>query len=680
MVFFPTVMRFRANTIHHLRRLNEDAKLVIIPGASHRFQEEGKRQRDILVYLLNAENYVTCGEIANEFQVSNRSARNDVEMITSFMCENNCQIDRRQGVGIRVFCSEADSERIKKIISTFHAKVFNKEERNHLITAMLLLNDTVTFQELADVCGVSKQTIINHFNDIIESLLHDNLSVEKTQGVGLKLIGEERCIRRKFNQMLIIEEECQLCTEIFLTSKELTQNMHRSVEILNKVKNQLDISYVNKTRVQSSLAYGMCRAQKGFVIEFGEKESLIKQNMEPFASILREYIHEESELFYAIDILLGERIYKNALSEQLDNDEAHQISMYLIRSLEQLEMEEVNNTDMIQGLTLHLRSVIYRYRNNIKIKNDMLDEIKMSVSVIYEFTAKKLQMIEKMYGIEFDENEIAFIAMYIASIYQSNSKNKNILDILVICSFGLATSSILKNRILATLPECNLLGPMSKAQAEGFLADHKVDMVISTSEFHYKDTLTVIVNPMLSQKDIEQIRDELHQLSYLKMCRQFIRLSSQIEDFEESKHYIRDYMREDDIRILDFCGDWKEAIKIAAQPLIQKGDITDSYVNKMIQAVKDFGTYMVLTPKTAYVHAGTEDGILRNCTSMLVLKHALKFGTYQSKTVKNIVVLGIKNSQENGLLNMVYILGKEENIFLLEREEITKTEILNMHD
>ena len=639
-----------------------------------------KRQRDILVYLLNAENYVTCGEIANEFQVSNRSARNDVEMITSFMCENNCQIDRRQGVGIRVFCSEADIERIKKIISTFHAKVFNKEERNHLITAMLLLNDTVTFQELADVCGVSKQTIINHFNDIIESLLHDNLSVEKTQGVGLKLIGEERCIRRKFNQMLIIEEECQLCTEIFLTSKELTQNMHRSVEILNKVKNQLDISYVNKTRVQSSLAYGMCRAQKGFVIEFGEKESLIKQNMEPFASILREYIHEESELFYAIDILLGERIYKNALSEQLDNDEAHQISMYLIRSLEQLEMEEVNNTDMIQGLTLHLRSVIYRYRNNIKIKNDMLDEIKMSVSVIYEFTAKKLQMIEKMYGIEFDENEIAFIAMYIASIYQSNSKNKNILDILVICSFGLATSSILKNRILATLPECNLLGPMSKAQAEGFLADHKVDMVISTSEFHYKDTLKVILNPMLSQKDIEQIRDELHQLSYLKMCRQFIRLSSQIEDFEESKHYIRDYMREDDIRILDFCGDWKEAIKIAAQPLIQKGDITDSYVNKMIQAVKDFGTYMVLTPKTAYVHAGTEDGILRNCTSMLVLKHALKFGTYQSKTVKNIVVLGIKNSQENGLLNMVYILGKEENIFLLEREEITKTEILNMHD
>lgn len=639
-----------------------------------------KRQRDILVYLLNAENYVTYSEIANEFQVSNRSARNDVEMITSFMCENNCQIDRRQGVGIRVFCSEADSERIKKIISTFHAKVFNKEERNHLITAMLLLNDTVTFQELADVCGVSKQTIINHFNDITESLLHDNLNVEKTQGVGLKLIGEERCIRRKFNQMLIIEEECQLCTEIFLNSKELTQNMNRSVEILNKVKNQLDISYVNKTRVQSSLAYGMCRAQKGFVLELSAEESLITQNMEQFASILREYIPEEAELFYAIDILLGERIYKNALSEQLDNDEAHQISMYLIRSLEQLEMEEVNNTDMIQGLTLHLRSVIYRYRNNIKIKNDMLDEIKMSVSVIYEFTAKKLQMIEKMYGIEFDENEIAFIAMYIASIYQSNSKNKNILDILVICSFGLATSSILKNRILATLPECNLLGPMSKAQAEGFLADHKVDMVISTSEFHYKDTLTVIVNPMLSQKDIEQIRDELHQLSYLKMCRQFIRLSSEIEDSKESKHYIRDYMREDDIRILDFCGDWKEAIKIAAQPLIQKGDITDSYVNKMIQAVKDFGTYMVLTPKTAYVHAGTEDGILRNCTSMLVLKHALKFGTYQSKTVKNIVVLGIKNSQENGLLNMVYILGKEENIFLLEREEITKTEILNMHD
>lgn len=638
-----------------------------------------KRQRDIVLFLLNAENYVTYREIANEFQVSNRSVRNDVEMITSFMCENNCQIDKRQGVGIRVFCSEADGKRIRKIISTIHAKVFNKEERKHLIIMMLLLHDTVTFQELAAVCDVSKQTIINHFDDITESLLYDDLKVEKTQGVGLKLVGNEKCIRRKFNQMLIIEEDCQLCTEIFLDSKELSENMKKSAEILNRAEKQLDISYVNKKRVQRSLAYGMCRAQKGFVIEFSEK-SLTTQNMEPFSLILKEYISEESELFYAIDILSGERIYKNTMSEQLDNDEAHQIAVYLIRSLEQLEMEEINNPDMIQGLTLHLRSAIYRYRNNIKIKNDMLDEIKMSVSVIYEFTAKKLKMIEKMYEIEFDENEVAFIAMYIASIYQSNSKNKNMLDILVICSFGLATSSILKNRILATLPECNLLGPMSKAQAEAFLSDHKVDMVISTSEFHYKDTLTVIVNPMLSQKDIEQIRDELHQLSYLKMCRQFIKLSSQIEDSKESKHYIRDYMREDDIRILDFCRDWKEAIKIAAQPLLQRGDITESYVNKMIQAVKDFGTYMVLTPKTAYVHAGAEDGILRNCTSMLVLKHALKFGTHQSKTVKNIVVLGIKNSQENGLLNMVYILGKEENVFLLEQEEITKTEILNMHD
>lgn len=27
--------------VQHLRRLNEDSKLVIIPGASHHFQEEG---------------------------------------------------------------------------------------------------------------------------------------------------------------------------------------------------------------------------------------------------------------------------------------------------------------------------------------------------------------------------------------------------------------------------------------------------------------------------------------------------------------------------------------------------------------------------------------------------------------------------------------------------------------
>lgn len=100
----------------------------------------------------------------------------------------------------------------------------------------------------------------------------------------------------------------------------------------------------------------------------------------------------------------------------------------------------------------------------------------------------------------------------------------------------------------------------------------------------------------------------------------------------------------------------------------------------MINAVNDYGTYMVMTPKTAYVHAGANDGINQNCIAILVLKKPLVFGYSNSKLVNNIVILGIKDKHENDLLNIAYIFEKEKNIELLSSPEIDTEMIINMHD
>lgn len=46
----------------------------------------------------------------------------------------------------------------------------------------------------------------------------------------------------------------------------------------------------------------------------------------------------------------------------------------------------------------------------------------------------------------------------------------------------------------------------------------------------------------------------------------------------------------------------------------------------MIQAVNEFGTYMVITPKVAYVHAGKDDGVNKNCVSLLLLENEIPLG------------------------------------------------------
>ena len=100
----------------------------------------------------------------------------------------------------------------------------------------------------------------------------------------------------------------------------------------------------------------------------------------------------------------------------------------------------------------------------------------------------------------------------------------------------------------------------------------------------------------------------------------------------------------------------------------------------MINAVDKYGTYMILTENTAFVHAGKEDGIKKNCISMMALKQRIDFGDNNPKKINNIVVLGIKDQNETELLNVVSILGKEENIELLKSGDFDIETILNMHN
>ena len=125
---------------------------------------------------------------------------------------------------------------------------------------------------------------------------------------------------------------------------------------------------------------------------------------------------------------------------------------------------------------------------------------------------------------------------------------------------------------------------------------------------------------------------------------------------------------------------WHEAIRLAARPLLRYGLIEKNYVDQMIAAVENYGPYMVLTPGVAYVHAGVDDGIKRNCTSVLVLNEPIDFGpSGQSKQIRVVVVLGIRDKEQSDLLGLASIFEREESIHAFER--CTDAElILALHD
>lgn len=646
-----------------------------------------KRQKDILKLLCLKDDFITLDSISKKFLVSKKSIQNDLNQIDLFLKEKNFDLIRKAGTGIYINEEENSKYKLSNELENMQIRSFSKVERHILIKTTLLCRPLCTFQDLADICLVSKQTIINSFIDVVNEFNLENIKVEKIQGIGLRLYGEEIDIRRYFIQLINENSDNQLVQITANEQGRLNEYEKDINNILHEIETICMFTFTNMKRLKIIIGYMLLRIRNNFLLPNDIVFNNLSQQHEilQIVDIISKFVKVDNEKLYLSTIILSERINQltdsNITSINDTHDEAYQIAMFLIDSLQ--SMQPINQDDIqdtINGLTLHLRSAINRYRNNLQIKNELVEQIKLSVSLIYEFTSKELHKVEKLYNIEFDENEIAYITMYIASIYETSFKEISTVKVLLVCSFGLATSSMLKSRIIQSFPGFEIFGPLSQNNAFNFLNENNVDLIISTNEFEYSSTPVIKVNPLLNYENMEKIKNKLDQFSYSKMCSHFITSYASTTKITPSKHYIANYVMQENIQIIDECNSWEEAIQLAAQPLLKKKLINQNYVDSMINAVNDYGTYMVMTPNTAYVHAGVNDGIFQNCTAILVIKKPVIFAYTNSKLVSNIVILGIKDKRENDLLNIAYIFEKEENIKLLCSSDITKEAIINMHD
>lgn len=93
------------------------------------------------------------------------------------------------------------------------------------------------------------------------------------------------------------------------------------------------------------------------------------------------------------------------------------------------------------------------------------------------------------------------------------------------------------------------------------------------------------------------------------------------------------------IQVENSVPDWKQSIIKAAEPLLNKGCITNTYINEMINNVKKNGPYIVIAPKIAVPHAKPEYGVKKIGMSMLKVKEAVSFSNQPKHDVHFIIVL-----------------------------------------
>lgn len=166
---------------------------------------------------------------------------------------------------------------------------------------------------------------------------------------------------------------------------------------------------------------------------------------------------------------------------------------------------------------MHLKVAIHRIKNNLVIENPMLEEIKYKMSFIYQITETILSSKEDIIGVKFPEEEIAYMAMYFDAIFERNIKSKFTYKILLVCNGGLATSSLLKVRIGAMLPELEIKNVCRLKDLDKELENTDIDFIVSTIPVKADKYKVIKVNPLLDNSDVDKIKTEIYNKRYEKI-------------------------------------------------------------------------------------------------------------------------------------------------------------------
>ena len=112
----------------------------------------------------------------------------------------------------------------------------------------------------------------------------------------------------------------------------------------------------------------------------------------------------------------------------------------------------------------------------------------------------------------------------------------------------------------------------------------------------------------------------------------------------------------ENIQIVDSVSDWKQAIRLSAQPLLAKETITEEYIEAIFNSHQELGPYYVLAPGLAMPHARPEQGAIKNGLSLLHIKQGVSFNADENDPIYVVIMLCALSGDEH--INMITALAE----------------------
>ncbi|WP_018247491.1 BglG family transcription antiterminator [Orenia marismortui] len=657
-----------------------------------------ERSSKVLSILLEQKEAITIKDLAENFEVSARTIRSDLNKIAETLNDEGIKLIKKPRVGVWLEVDPAIRSKLRKKLfsAESYRDPFSSETRQkYILKCLLQAEEKYTMKDLANELYVSRTTIYNDLEFVEEWLSKYNLVLEKKQNYGIEVQGREKNWRRavadllaqfKGNQELkeMLEEVSDpIVIDSRIDNKTYQQlldiftdvNFLKIEMILEEIERKLDFLFTDEAFVGLviHIAISLKRLGKGKDIKM-EREQLdsLKETEEfEIAKVVAQNLEEEldvklpeAEVGYISLHILGSKVQQNIISKDISDvlentdQKVIEISKDIISMAgDVLGVDLRDDEQLLLGLVLHLRPAINRLKYGMSLRNPILDEIKNNYPSIFGAAWATSIVFEKHLGIKVNEEEIGYLALHLGAALE---RNNNRIKVIVACSSGVGTSQLIATRLRKRLSGIEIVNLVSVYELKTKSLED-IDMIISTIPISNLSKPIVKVSSLLTADDISLIKNKIN---YLIKDKEDQKFNSELVSNE-----IKELFADDLIYISLDLKSKEEIIKNLSKELVDKEFVEEGFVNSALE--REEITSTAVGNGVAIPH-GRDSYVLESKIAIATLNNPIK---WENEEVSIVLLLALERERSKNFFKYFHRILDDKKILEEIKRANTKEEI-----
>ena len=417
-------------------------------------------------------------EAAQDLDVSVRTIRTYVSQANAQM-ESFAHIDHERGSGYRIeitdhgafdaWTHEATALRTGSVPQTPQERV------TYLLNDLLMRNDWITLDDLANILYVSRGSISGDLKEVGRVLDRFGLTLERRSHYGIRITGPEIARRVCFANIVMSQYGRPSINRRF-PEEDLLKDVAACVdEAVHGTDFQINsVAYQN---LLVHIAVALMRMRENFNVPMEATQlAEIKQTREfPVALEIARLVSErfnvevpEEEAAYIAIHLAGKQTLNigdgDAAGLVISDEVWEQVSAMLECIYKVYRFDFRADLELRMNLARHIVPLAVRLQYNMDLKNPLLSDIKVRYPLAYAMAIDASTVLAERYGNTLSEDEVGYIALAFALALERQKTETPKKNILMVCASGAGSARLLEWRCqqefgsyIGTISTCDVL-------------------------------------------------------------------------------------------------------------------------------------------------------------------------------------------------------------------------------